>query len=189
MNDYSIIIIAYAAIGLIAFFSAFSAEHKQYRALLLTVGIIGIIGTAIFFVNIKVQSENLFNIAALGPAGLMLLALGMNTIISFFKCTLPVSAEYIGYQSSGGKGIKFKFPQFRYQYKNESFVTQSFVSYSSVDFNELYGDKTKNKEITIYVNPRNPDMCVDKRKTHFARPIIVASFGLVCIVFLILSLL
>ena len=150
---------------------------KKNRFFYASLFFVGILGVVVCAVDIEPSDKDTISLSA--PCGLLMSALGINLLRGFNGCTKKVVARCTGYQVHRVKGIPCFYPVFRYTYKGKTFISQSLVNYLEADYNALFD---KGEEITIYINPKKPDLCVDKRKLPYARAFFVLSLGVFLLV-------
>ena len=179
MSEILFIYIVLIAVGFWGIFA-----DKKNRIFYASLVFIGILGVAICATDLESPDKDLLSLSV--PGGLLMLALGINLLGAFNGCTKKVSARCTGHQIRRAKGISFFHPIFKYTYKGKNFISQSVTNYLESDYHALYD---KSDEITIYINPKKPDVCVDKRKLPTARAFLVLSFGIFLLVVSALSFL
>ena len=172
---------AYAIMTIACFIAAIF--EKNYRYLCFMIGVIGIAGTAMCAISLRVQSKQLFILSSFVPAGVLMIALGLNTIIGYKKCTESIMAEFIGSHSGRYKGNQWRFPKFRYWYKGASYESIGLVSYPPEQFDKLF----QNDRVRIYINPKKPARCADKLQSPMVRSVSGIVIGGFCIALAIIA--
>ncbi|MBE7002468.1 MAG: hypothetical protein E7421_07260 [Ruminococcaceae bacterium] len=104
------------------------------------------------------NSEKFISAAFLFPIALFMIATSIELLIRYKNCTCVVSAKCVSF-TRRGKG-HYYIPEFSYNYGGEHFSICSFVSYRKRKFKKNFAI---NHVYDIYVNPRNPKQCIDKR--------------------------
>ena len=178
-------VVAYAILTIVSFVAAIF--EKNYRYLCYIIGLTTLAGTIMCAANRHLQSEKLFILSISLPGGVLMIALGLNTIIGYSKCTERVTAECIGYQSGRHRGLQWRFPKFRYRYKGLSYESIGLCSYPPEQLDEIF----QHKSVMIYINPKNPARCVDKLRFPAIRSVGIIVIGVffiaLPIIFCILS--
>ena len=105
------------------------------------------------------NSEKLVVSAFLFPISLSMTATSIEHFVRYKKCTIIVSAKCVSFETRGRHGYYYA-PQFSYNYNGESILMYSFSSYRKRKFNKLF---EINNTYDIFINPENPNHCVDKR--------------------------
>ena len=123
------------------------------------------------------NSEKLIVSAFLFPISLSMTATSIEHFVRYKKCTLIVSAKCVSFEIRG-KG-QYYAPQFSYNYNGEPILMYSFSSYRKRKFNKLF---VINNTYDIFINPENPNHCVDKRCFPIST-IFVLIFGIIFLVF------
>ena len=123
------------------------------------------------------NSEKLIVSAFLFPISLSMISTSIELYVRYKKCTIIVSAKCVSFETSG-KG-QYYAPQFSYNYNGESILMYSFSSYRKRKFNKLF---VINNTYDIFINPENPNHCVDKRYFPIST-IFVLIFGIIFLVF------
>ncbi len=123
------------------------------------------------------NSEKLTVSALLLPISLFMIVTSFEHFVRWKKCTFIVSAKCVSFETRG-KG-QYYAPQFSYNYNGETILAYSFSSYLKRKFNKLF---EINNIYDIFINPENPNHCVDKRCFPIST-IFVLIFGIIFLVF------
>ena len=130
----------------------------------------------LMIIGMLLNSEKLVVSAFLFPISLFMIATSIEHFVRYKKCTLIVSAKCVSFETRG-KG-QYYTPQFSYNYNGKTILVYSFSSYRKRKFNKLF---EINNTYDIFINPENPNHCVDKR--HFPiSTIFVLIFGIIFLV-------
>ena len=140
--------------------------YKEYRGLCTIISVIGLVGAIACAINLKVQSGQLFALGGIAPIGILMIVVVMNFIMEYSKCTEKVFATRVGSKSrKHSRGMfsehyRIFIPTFSYLYKGNRYNSEGLLGYSFKKFRELYRE---DKVVTLYVNPKHPRRCIDKR--------------------------
>lgn len=174
--------VVYAIIAIAALVAL--VVYKEYRGLCTIISVITLVGAIACAINLKVQSERLFALGGIAPMGVLLIALVVNFTREYSKCTEKVSAKRMGSESQTyrvrGARVENFFPRFSYEYLGEQYNGKSILGYSYEEFGKLYS-KDEDQEITVYIDPKNPIRCVDKRRFPRGAMIFLTVAGIVMI--------
>ena len=124
-------------------------------------------------------SEKLIVSALLLPISLIMIVTSIEHFVRYKKCTIIVSAKCVSFEMRGRSPFYYYAPQFSYNYNGESILMYSFSSYRKRKFNKLF---EINNTYDIFINPENPNHCVDKRCFPISI-IFVLIFGIIFLVF------
>ena len=78
--------------------------------------------------------------------------------------TMPVLAQYRGLRACGNRYWHWYFPVFRYTVDGKVIEQQSFAFYSKRKCKQLF---TAGQMYTVFVDPKFPRYCIDKRCVPF----------------------
>ncbi len=111
-------------------------------------------------IGILLHSEKLLLSALFFPISLFMMATSVDQFVRYKKCTFIVSAKCVSFEIRGRRG-RYYAPQFSFNYNGEGFLIYSFASYRERKFKKLF---EINQTYDVYINPQNPNHCVDKRR-------------------------
>lgn len=106
------------------------------------------------------NSEKLIASAFFFPIILSCIATFINLLINYKKCDYVISAKYVSFTKVSLHSFRRYAPQFSFYYNGETFNVDSFIHYSKRKFKKLFAE---NCTYDIFINPQNPNFCVDKR--------------------------
>ena len=127
--------------------------------------------------GLLLNSEKLITSAFLYPISLFLIITSFEIFVRYKKCTYVIPAKCVSFETRG-RGWYYA-PQFSFRYNGETMCVYSFVSYRKRKFKKNF--KT-DQTYDIFINPHNPNHCVDKRWFPI-NTIIVLIFGIIFLVF------
>ena len=168
--------------GIIFLYVYAKPKNKQPSALLM--GISWLLIPILIIFGTLLDSDRMIVSAFLLPIGLFLISLSIDQLIQYKKCNCAITAEYVSFTSVSNRGVRHYTPQFSFHYNGEDFVANCLTSCSESTFKTSF---KLNKMYNIYIDPHNPNCCVDKR--FFPTSLIVLLiFGIVCFIFGIIVL-
>ena len=152
-------------------------KEKNKNPYFLISAIIWFLIPTLMATGMLLNSEKLIVSALLLPISLLMIVTSIEHFVRYKKCTIIVSAKCVSFETRG-KG-QYYAPQFSYNYNGESILMYSFSSYRKRKFNKLF---KINNTYDIFINPENPNHCVDKRCFPIST-IFVLIFGIIFLVF------
>ena len=131
---------------------------------------------AIPLVAYLLDSAKLFAIGISLPLGVLLAFLSVHDLLRYTWCTVSVQAcvRDVACVYSRHRTARYA-PLFFYQYLGKSYEAQSFLHYSRRLSELLF---KKGEQLEIFVDPRAPENCADKRK--FPRCHFLLLLGALC---------
>ena len=152
-------------------------KEKNKNPYFMVSAIIWFLLPVLMTIGMLLNSEKLVVSAFFFPISLSMIVTSIEHFVRYKKCTLIVSAKCVSFNTSG-KGHYYS-PQFSYNYNGKSISTYSFSSYRKRRFNKLFEN---NNTYDIFINPQNPNHCVDKRSFPISI-IFVLLFGIIFLAF------
>ena len=157
-----VIMFAVVGIGLAALLLFCAGKVTAYRrwTLLILAGVFGFFGL-FSLLAYALDSAKLFAFTMLfGMAGIFLPP-SIIELIQYKQCTVSVHAKLKDKRISRVRHSSLWIPIFSYTYNGETIVSESCISYSKRKFNKLF---EIGKTYEIFINPKFPTDCADKRK-------------------------
>ena len=157
-----VIMFAVVGIGLAALLLFCAGKVTAYRrwTLLILAGVFGCFGLFSLLAN-ALDSAKLFAFTMLfGMAGIVLPP-SIIEMIQYKQCTVSVHAKLKDKRISRVRHSSLWIPIFSYTYNGETIVSESCISYSKRKFKKLF---EIGKTYEIFINPKFPTDCADKRK-------------------------
>ncbi len=106
------------------------------------------------------NSEKLIVSAFFFPIGLLIIVTSIELLIRYKKCNYVISAKYVSFARVSSHSVSRYAPQFSFNYNGETFEVNSFICYFKRKLKKIFDE---NYSYDIYINPQNPNHCVDKR--------------------------
>ena len=157
-----VIMFAVVGIGLAALLLFCAGKVTAYRrwTLLILASVFGCFGL-FSLLAYALDSAKLFAFTMLfGMAGIFLPP-SIIELIQYKQCTVSVHAKLKDKRIYHHKFSTLWTPIFSYTYNGETIVSESCISYSKRKFNKLF---EIGKTYEIFINPKFPTDCADKRK-------------------------
>ena len=157
-----VIMFAVVGIGLAALLLFCAGKVTAYRrwTLLILAGVFGCFGL-FSLLAYALDSAKLFAFTMLfGMAGIFLPP-SIIELIQYKQCTVSVHAKLKDKRISRVRHSSLWIPIFSYTYNGETIVSESCISYSKRKFKKLF---EIGKTYEIFINPKFPTDCADKRK-------------------------
>ena len=110
-------------------------------------------------IGMLLDSERIIYFAFLFPTAIFAIVTSLEHFIRYKRCTRKVSAKCVSFYTIRRK-FSFYTPRFSYDHNGETILAQSFLLYSKGKINKLF---EINGTYDIFINPKNPKQCVDKR--------------------------
>ncbi len=177
MEGYELLI-AFSALGAILgiVFTVVAIMEPKHGKLPLAIGaLVFYLIPAIIIPSVLFGTEKLSYAAVSCSLGLIFIYFPLLILIKHKNCTHIVIAKCIGFDTvSGHRGWHRYTPKFSYTFNDEKFEICSFVSYNKRKFKKLF---IENEEYEIYVNPKLPKHCADKR-TYPISNVVLIIFGI-----------
>ena len=152
-------------------------KEKNKNPYFLISAIIWFLIPTLMATGMLLNSEKLIVSALLLPISLFMIVTSIEHFVRYKKCTIIVSAKCVSFETRGRYGYYYA-PQFSYNYNGKTILVYSFSSYLKRKFNKLF---EINITYDIFINPENPNHCVDKRFFPIST-IFVLIFGIIFLV-------
>ena len=182
MSDaYPVLIVVTVLSFLLGLVFSYGAAKTKWKEKYTTYSALLCFATTFFVVlAMIIKSEKIALAGWLIPFGLFLLLTSLKIFFDLKKCTLPITAECVCFDTQTPRGITNYFPEFSYNYNGEEFIkNKSFIFYSKRKFFKLF---KIGESYTVYINPQNPKQCADKRHFPYFSTIVLSLFSLALIV-------
>lgn len=184
-----IIVFLYFILGMILLFSTLKPNNKNKKTSI-CLGVL-FIGLAFFVLYASIiNDKGLVAASVCIPLGIVILWLALNSMLLCKKCTVSVRAKLMGEEYvHRGKNAGGFVPIFKYNYLDKEIVSKPFVLCSKRKFDRLYPKSNKRgytftkPEYDIFIDPSNPECCLDKREFPFGSYIAIAVFGAMFMLF------
>lgn len=154
------LVVGWGLVALLAW-GAYKVRTKRTASVWILAGCFFVLGT-FPFVGYLFDSAKWFAIGVSLPLGLLLTFLSIDGFLKYKWCTDLVEAQVKDlapiYRHRGVAGY---VPVFSYHYRGESYEGQSFLPHSKRNLQHLF---SKGDRCEIFVDPRCPECCVDKKR-------------------------
>ena len=121
-------------------------------------------GSAIMILGILLSEDQLILTGLFFPIGFWFIAFSIISLIKRAKCTKKTDARYVEAIDSLYRGQLLFSPVFRYEYNGRKYIEMSFSMYRAKKLSSLFADPIGHQ---IYVHPKHPEICTDKRSFPF----------------------
>ncbi len=175
-----VIMFAVVGIGLAALLLFCARKVTAYRrwTLLILAGVFGFFGL-FSLLAYALDSAKLFAFTlCIGMAGISMPP-SIIELIQYKLCTVPIRAKLKDKRISRVRHSSLWIPIFSYTYEGNNIVSESCISYSPRKFGKLF---EIGKSYDIYINPKFPTDCADKRKFP-SGVVVLLAVGIVMLLF------
>lgn len=162
MNIISIINWTVNAVLLCGFTAAvcYAVKKPQQRAQSIACSVLFAVYFIYVIVRLALKFETATPICLLQCAGLLVFICSVIHAIQYKNCTHEINATYLSSDCIRVKASSTYTPKFFYIYNNKEYRQASFIGYHARTHNKLYSE---HNSYTIFIDPKKPYNCVDKR--------------------------
>ena len=173
-------LVGFAVILAIPAALCFYAARKAYaydRVFLLLLGFCFLLFGMLPLTGAFLESTALLAFGFMFPGGVMITAIPISVMLRYRRCTEPVRAKCTRYLI-GGRYRETRIPVFCYRFQGETLEESSFLSYPVKQYERLF---EKGGIYTIYLDPKAPKVCADKREFPKTGNLALLILGAVCL--------
>jgi hypothetical protein len=167
-------------VSLVMSISLFYNSHKKReRAFLIVEACVWLLLFILLPFVLSVGNDLLTSAVEIFLMGIFLLLLAWQCAHRMRRCSLEINAMYMGYREIKGYRGKCSYvPEFEYHYQGKYFKEFSFRTYSYKELERLFELR---KQYAVFIDPNQPQWCIDKRVRVDGGIILCSVAGFLCV--------
>ena len=129
------------------------------------------VSSVLMVLGILLTEDKLIITGLFFPIGFWFIVFSLISLIKRAKCKKKIDATYREPVDSLYRGQLLFSPVFRYECNGKKYEEMNFTMYRTKRFNSLFADA---HSCQIFVHPKHPEICTDKRGFPFLYVIVLA---------------